>query len=53
MGAWRNGQVETVSLDAVLAQSPLYVTNNSYLLETAHALGIYVRNGANKYSGEK
>ena len=44
MVAWRNGQVEAVALDAVLAESPLHVAANHYLLETASALGIYVGN---------
>jgi ATP-dependent phosphofructokinase / diphosphate-dependent phosphofructokinase len=44
MVAWHNGQVEAVALDAVLAQSPLHVAANSYLVETARGLGIYVGN---------
>ncbi len=53
MVAWKNGQVEAVSLDAVLLESPLHVATNSSFVETARALGIYVGNGANKLSGEK
>ncbi|BAZ40952.1 6-phosphofructokinase [Calothrix sp. NIES-4101] len=44
MVAWRNGQVEAVSLDAVLAESPLHVAKNHYLVETARAMGIYIGN---------
>lgn len=50
MVAWRNGKVDAVSLDAVLAKSPLNVDANHYLLETANALGIYVGNDVDKAS---
>jgi ATP-dependent phosphofructokinase / diphosphate-dependent phosphofructokinase len=44
MVAWRNGQVEAVPLDAVLAQSPLGVAVNHYLVDTARTLSIYTDN---------
>lgn len=50
MVAWRNGQVEAVVLDDVLAQSPLHVSANHYLVETASALGIYTGNKAARVS---
>ncbi|PLZ22152.1 6-phosphofructokinase [Fischerella thermalis WC542] len=42
MVTWRNGQVEAVALEVVVAQSPLCVAPNHYLVQTARALGIYV-----------
>ncbi|BDA74585.1 6-phosphofructokinase [Rivularia sp. IAM M-261] len=42
MVGWHNGKVEAIPLSNVLAQSPLLVSANSYLVETARALGIYV-----------
>ncbi|MBF2063218.1 MAG: ATP-dependent 6-phosphofructokinase [Calothrix sp. C42_A2020_038] len=42
MVIWHNGKVEAASLDAVLAQSPLRVAPDDYLVETARALGIYI-----------
>jgi 6-phosphofructokinase 1 len=42
MVAWQNGQVVSVPLDAVLAQSPLSVNRVSELVQTACSLGIYV-----------
>lgn len=50
MVAWRHGQVEAVALDAVVAQSPLHVATNHYLVQTASALGIYVGNKIDKVS---
>ncbi len=44
MVAWQNGQVKSVALNDVLAQSPLHVAKNHYLVETASALGIYIGN---------
>jgi 6-phosphofructokinase 1 len=44
MVAWQNGQVVSVSLEAVLAQSPLSVNPTSDLVKTACSLGIYVGN---------
>jgi ATP-dependent phosphofructokinase / diphosphate-dependent phosphofructokinase len=42
MVAWRNGRVEAVNLEAVLAKSPCAVDPESDLLKTATALGTYV-----------
>lgn len=42
MVGWHNGKVEAIPLSNVLAQSPLLVSANSYLVSTARALGIYV-----------
>jgi 6-phosphofructokinase 1 len=42
MVAWQNGEVGVVSLDEALAQSPRMVDADSYLAQTARALGIYV-----------
>jgi 6-phosphofructokinase 1 len=42
MVAWQNGQVVAIALQEVLAKSPLSVDPNSYLVETARSLGIYV-----------
>ncbi|NJL65286.1 MAG: hypothetical protein HC903_30225 [Methylacidiphilales bacterium] len=42
MVAWHNGKVELVEIDAVIAQSPLLVNTNSYLVSTALALNIYL-----------
>ncbi|MFQ4144254.1 ATP-dependent 6-phosphofructokinase [Chlorogloeopsis sp. ULAP02] len=42
MVSWQNGRVVPVSLDLVLAKSPLLVDPNSFLVETARCLGIYV-----------
>lgn len=42
MVAWRNGKVEPVEIGTVIAQSPLLVSTNSYLVSTARALGIYL-----------
>lgn len=42
MVAWHNGQVEAVPLEVVVAQSPLLVAPNHYLVQTARALGIYI-----------
>lgn len=44
MVAWQNGQVTAVPLADVLAKSPSSVDPNSYLVQTAAALGIYVGN---------
>lgn len=44
MVAWQNGRVAVVPIEKVVAQSPLAVEPQSYLLETARALGIYVGN---------
>lgn len=41
MVAWRNGRVETVTLDDVLAKSPCAVDPASDLVKTATALSIY------------
>ena len=45
MVAWQNGQVKSVALNDVLAQSPLHVAKDHYLVETASALGTYIGNG--------
>ncbi|ARV57968.1 6-phosphofructokinase [Nostocales cyanobacterium HT-58-2] len=42
MVAWHNGQVEAIPLELVVAQSPLCVAPNHYLVQIARALGIYV-----------
>lgn len=42
MVAWQNGQVAAVPIEDVLACSPLFVDPNSYLVQTARSLGIYV-----------
>ncbi|MUG99076.1 ATP-dependent 6-phosphofructokinase [Scytonema sp. UIC 10036] len=42
MVAWQNGQVVAVPLQQVILQSPAPVNTESYLVETARALGIYV-----------
>lgn len=42
MVAWQNGQVVAVPLQEVMLQSPAPVDANSYLVETAQALGIYI-----------
>ncbi|MCU0538105.1 MAG: ATP-dependent 6-phosphofructokinase [Hydrococcus sp. Prado102] len=42
MVAWQNGCVAVVALEDVLAQSPTSVDPQSYLVETARALGIYL-----------
>jgi ATP-dependent phosphofructokinase / diphosphate-dependent phosphofructokinase len=44
MVSWHHGQVEAMPLDRVLAQSPVRVAANHYLVETARALGVYVGN---------
>lgn len=44
MVAWQNGQVVNVPLTEVLAHSPLSVKPDSYLVQTARCLGIYVGN---------
>jgi 6-phosphofructokinase 1 len=45
MVAWQNGRVAAVAIEDVLARSPLFVDPNSYLVQTARALGIYVGEG--------
>jgi ATP-dependent phosphofructokinase / diphosphate-dependent phosphofructokinase len=42
MVAWQNGRVAVVPTEEVVALSPLAVDPQSYLVETARALGIYV-----------
>lgn len=42
MVAWQNGQVVAVPLDVVIAQSPSLVKPDSYLLQTAQAVGTYI-----------
>jgi 6-phosphofructokinase 1 len=42
MVAWQNGRVGVVPIEEVLALSPIAVDPQSYLVETARALGIYV-----------
>jgi ATP-dependent phosphofructokinase / diphosphate-dependent phosphofructokinase len=42
MVAWQNGRVAAVAIEDVLVRSPWLVDPNSYLLQTARALGIYV-----------
>jgi 6-phosphofructokinase 1 len=42
MVAWQNGRVAVVPIEEVLALSPLAVDPQSYLVETARALGIYM-----------
>ncbi len=42
MVSWQNGRVVPVSLQRVLAKSPLLVDSNSFLVETARCLGVYV-----------
>lgn len=48
MVAWQNGQVAAVAITDVLASSPLGVDSNSYLVQTARALGIYVGDGSDE-----
>jgi 6-phosphofructokinase 1 len=42
MVSWRNGQVETISLETALACCPRLVDPQGYLVQTARAMGIYV-----------
>jgi ATP-dependent phosphofructokinase / diphosphate-dependent phosphofructokinase len=42
MVTWQNGQVVDVPLREVIEQSPLPVNPDSFLIQTARALGIYV-----------
>jgi len=44
MVAWQNG-ITTVAIKDAIARSPLFVEPNSYLVQTARALGIYVGDG--------
>jgi len=44
MVAWQNGQVIPVPLQEVLSHCPLFVNPQSYLVETARAVGVYVGN---------
>lgn len=45
MVAWQNGQVVSIPLEDVLAKSPFSVDPNSYLVQTAQAIGIYIGDG--------
>lgn len=47
MVAWQNG-ITTVAIKDVIARSPLFVEPNSYLVQTARALGIYVGDGTHE-----
>jgi 6-phosphofructokinase 1 len=48
MVAWQNGEVVSVPLEAVIAQSPALVDPNGCLVQTARDLGIYI--GENGYA---
>ncbi|NET07897.1 MAG: ATP-dependent 6-phosphofructokinase [Merismopedia sp. SIO2A8] len=47
MVAWQNFQVKSIPLEEVLLSSPLSVEPDSYLVQTARALGIYIGEGKN------